>query len=243
MSEPHAQPTSPSTTSAFQCAHINDLGGVTLETSGRLDADSATRLEELLRGALTDATLVVLDLQAVVLIDPNAVTAIVRTHQDAHANGRRLVIIGPPNHVGTALKHAGAEGALNIIDYSDAARIDPRSVGRLELDIQPSPSPGAPHILVACRGEIDRATAPQLRDAIAGLELGNVIVDLTGTSFMDSTGLSTLLNALRRLTRQEHRLVVICPPGPVRDVLRLTALLETLNVVDDHRAAERVMTR
>jgi anti-anti-sigma factor len=112
-----------------------------------------------------------------------------------------------------------------------------------QFTLRISEEPGVPRIRLACRGEIDAATAPQLRDAIAGLKLGDLIVDLCDTWFIDSTGLSTLLNALRRLTRQGHRLIVVCPPGSVHDTLRLTALLETLNVVDNQVAAERSLAR
>lgn len=244
MSEPQPQSTSSPATSraspAFECARTRGLGGLTLEFRGRLDAEAADRLQQILRDALTDARLVVLDLQTVDLIDPAGVLAIVQANQAARAEGRRLVIVRPPADVGTALRFDGTDGGLTVIETSAAARTAPHSVGGLELDIEHSAASDPPHCLLACRGEIDMATVTQLRDAIASLEPGDVIVDLSGTSFMDSTGLSALLDA--RLARQEHLLVVVCPAGPVRDVFRLTALIETLNVVDNRTAAERMLS-
>ena len=49
-------------------------------------------------------------------------------------------------------------------------------------------------------GELDTHTAPQFVDALAGVADGTaVVVDLEGTSFMSSAGLSAMLNAERRL--------------------------------------------
>jgi len=70
---------------------------------------------------------VVLDLQAVVAIDPSGVYAIVLASRAAHVEGRRLVIVRPPNHVDAALKHAGADGALTVVDTSAAARRAPHA--------------------------------------------------------------------------------------------------------------------
>jgi anti-anti-sigma factor len=83
-------------------------------------------------------------------------------------------------------------------------------------------------------GEVDLLTAPRLGMAIddkvrAGRN--DLVVDLHDADFIDSVGLHILLNASRRLTRQGRGLVVVCPQGPVRRVLELSRLIETLNVV------------
>jgi anti-sigma B factor antagonist len=70
-------------------------------------------------------------------------------------------------------------------------------------------------------------------------EEGTVIVDLTAVTFMDSTGLSILLNARRRYTAAGRTLLVLCPDGPARRVLRLSGLEETLSVCDSLGAALR----
>jgi anti-anti-sigma factor len=68
---------------------------------------------------------------------------------------------------------------------------------------------------------------------------GPVVLDLTETTFIDSAGISTLLNGLRRLTRLRRKLVVICPPGPARRVFDLLGLVGTFEIVDS-RAEARV---
>jgi anti-anti-sigma factor len=89
-------------------------------------------------------------------------------------------------------------------------------------------------------GQIDRSTAPALRDELrraASTGNGTVIVDLLQTVFIDSTGLSILLKAQRGLTREGRTLRVVSPEGPVRRVLAVTRLMETLGVCETLDAA------
>jgi anti-anti-sigma factor len=89
--------------------------------------------------------------------------------------------------------------------------------------------------LIAVRGDVDSSTAPILADALRRATVdgeGRVVLDLCETSFIDSAGISTLLNGLRRLTRQRRKLVVVCPPGPPRRVFELLGLVGTFDLVD-----------
>ena len=104
------------------------------------------------------------------------------------------------------------------------------STGELELEEQ---SLGDGH-LIAARGEIDHGTARQLADSLRRVTLdgeGDVVLDLTATSFIDSAGISTLLNGLRRLTRLRRKLIVVCPPGAPRRVFELLGLVGTFHIV------------
>jgi anti-sigma B factor antagonist len=68
--------------------------------------------------------------------------------------------------------------------------------------------------VVSLRGELDVATVPQFRQALAAVtddaSVNCVCVDLIEVTFIDSTGLMTLLNALRRMVRRDGRLVIAC---------------------------------
>ncbi|MFL5824738.1 MAG: STAS domain-containing protein [Solirubrobacteraceae bacterium] len=88
-------------------------------------------------------------------------------------------------------------------------------------------------------GEVDLMTAPRLAahlDSVVRRGHDDVVMDLTGTEFLDSAGLYVLLNAQRRLARRSRRLKVICGRGPVRQVIELARLVETLNVADPEQA-------
>jgi anti-sigma B factor antagonist len=86
---------------------------------------------------------------------------------------------------------------------------------------------------VAVDGEIDLLRSDELRARLAEASDGGgsvVIVDLSRCLFIDSRGLSTLLNAARRLTRSGGALAVVCPnPTPYR-VFEVTKTRDTLNV-------------
>jgi anti-sigma B factor antagonist len=95
------------------------------------------------------------------------------------------------------------------------------------------------------RGELDL-------DASAGMEapLGRaaadldhpLVIDLTACTFIDSVGLAKLLHGAKPLQDGGSNVAVVCPEGEVRNLLRLTALDQTIPVFegfDDALAALR----
>jgi anti-anti-sigma factor len=81
------------------------------------------------------------------------------------------------------------------------------------------PAGAVPVIRVA--GELDFLTAPRLRAAL--LEVfakhpGDCVVDMTATAFMDSIGMSVLIQAAQRL-RTENASLEVRPSAEVRKVL------------------------
>jgi anti-sigma B factor antagonist len=90
---------------------------------------------------------------------------------------------------------------------------------------------------VVVSGELDLATAPRLSAAVAEHGGAKVLVlDMTATTFIDSTGVRALLQADRRAARSGSRLVVVAGDGPVRRVLELCELDGRLTIVRDHPA-------
>jgi anti-sigma B factor antagonist len=98
--------------------------------------------------------------------------------------------------------------------------------------------------VVAVRGEIDLFTAPEFKQRVmtpivAGVE--HVIVDLTGTTFIDSSSLGALIGAHRRLKSRGSRLVVACSNDAILRTFRITGLDSVFRLVDsvDGAADER----
>ena len=94
--------------------------------------------------------------------------------------------------------------------------------------------------LIAANGEIDQVSSRLVADALRRATLageGDVVLDMSETRFIDSAGISTLLNGLRRLTRQRRKLIVVCPPGPPRRVFETLGLVGTFELVDSRREA------
>jgi anti-sigma B factor antagonist len=88
-------------------------------------------------------------------------------------------------------------------------------------------------VLIAVSGEIHVSTAPEfsrrLNSAIADGKTA-VVLDLTGTEFIDSTGLSVLLNGLRRVTRQRGRMAIVCTNPTVLRLFEITRLDSTFDI-------------
>ncbi len=81
--------------------------------------------------------------------------------------------------------------------------------------------------VVTAVGEVDVFTAPSLDEALsAPISAGNrcLIVDLSGVDFLDSTGLSVLVKALKRVRESEGSLDVVVSADRVAKVFRLTGL-------------------
>jgi anti-sigma B factor antagonist len=88
-------------------------------------------------------------------------------------------------------------------------------------------------VTVAVAGEIDLSTADQLDDAIREAErteTNRIVVDLSGLSFVDSTGLGVLLEAIKRNRRDGNRLSFV--PSKHEAVTRLLALTGTTELLD-----------
>lgn len=94
-------------------------------------------------------------------------------------------------------------------------------------------------------GELDILTAPRLSaelHTIVRKTRADLVVDLRRAVFIDSAGLYVLLNVHRRLDRAGRKLTVVCDDGPVRRVIELARLTETLGVVSSiqHHASSKV---
>jgi anti-sigma B factor antagonist len=87
--------------------------------------------------------------------------------------------------------------------------------------------------IVAVDGEIHVSTAPEFSGALAAtVESGRVrlVLDLSGVMFIDSTGLSVLLNVLRRVTRAGGRMAVVCSNPTVLRLFEITQLHTTFDI-------------
>ena len=94
--------------------------------------------------------------------------------------------------------------------------------------------------VVALRGEIDALTAPKLGSRLFRLcDEGKraVVVDLSEVTFLDSTGLGVLLNALRHFTARRGELVLVCPTERVLRPFQITGLAGHLTIFDSREKA------
>lgn len=83
-------------------------------------------------------------------------------------------------------------------------------------------------------GEIDLATADRLASALEEVRSngpGNLVVDLSKSPFMDSTGLKTLVLANRRFAEDGRELVLAVHGGPISRLIDVSGVDTTIRVV------------
>src|ERR1700739_4867897 len=88
-------------------------------------------------------------------------------------------------------------------------------------------------VRVQVRGELDMSTSPQLDETLRReIDAGKrVVVDLSEIAFIDSTGLNSLITALRASDSNGGALVVSPSlPAQVRKVLEVTGLNRVLPI-------------
>ena len=100
--------------------------------------------------------------------------------------------------------------------------------------------------IIAVEGEIHVSTAPEFSGVLAAaIEAGRtlLVLDLSGVMFIDSTGLSVLLNALRRLTRAGGAMAVVCSNPTVLRLFEITKLDSTFDLHPDLELALAAVQR
>jgi len=97
------------------------------------------------------------------------------------------------------------------------------------------------HVL-AVRGEIDLFTAPELKQVLAeSIEAGRIriIVDLTETTFLDSTALGVLIGAVKRLRSRDGALALVNVDENIAKTFEITGLDQIFTILDTREEAVR----
>ena len=99
--------------------------------------------------------------------------------------------------------------------------------------------------IVSPTGEVDAVTAPALgRRLLSLFEEGKtgLVVDLSRVTFLDSTGIGVLVDALRRLKTRQGRLVLVCPSERLLRPFEITGLTNYLGIVGTREEALGALT-
>lgn len=97
-------------------------------------------------------------------------------------------------------------------------------------------------VTVTLTGELDISNAAGVENRLIALEQSRpatLVVDLRQVTFIDSTGLSLLINADNRARKADRRLTILTDGGPVLRILRTVGLDERLDVVGESEAGAR----
>jgi anti-sigma B factor antagonist len=103
-----------------------------------------------------------------------------------------------------------------------------------EFRIEEREDRGVP--VIAVIGEIDVATAPQLRECLHGVIANGhstVVLDLLGVTFLDSTALGVLVGALKRCRELGGELHVVVADARIMKIFEITGLTKVFPIAEE----------
>jgi anti-sigma B factor antagonist len=116
----------------------------------------------------------------------------------------------------------------------------PDRIGEKTVDLTLATQEVEGATIVAVGGEIDVYTAPRLRDKITELVADgvyNLIIDMEGVEFLDSTGLGGLVGGLKKVRAHDGSLRLICTQERLLKIFRITGLAKVFTIHDSAAAA------
>ncbi len=87
--------------------------------------------------------------------------------------------------------------------------------------------------VLSAHGEIDVATAPQLRQQIVELASASsapLVIDLEGVDFLDSTGLGVLVSGLKRFRTLGSDVLLVATRPRILKVFEITGLTQVFSI-------------
>lgn len=95
-------------------------------------------------------------------------------------------------------------------------------------------------IVVVVAGEVDMVTTPQLRECVQDQiaeQPGVLVLDLSGLSFLGSSGLAVLVESLEQCRAKEIALRLVCTSREVLRPMEATGLTELFEIHPDLETA------
>ena len=91
-------------------------------------------------------------------------------------------------------------------------------------------------VTISLKGELDLSSVGKVQEELRRVEAEGpavLVLDLSNLTFLDSTGLRTVVTADERARENGRRLVVVRGPDAVQRVFAITRLEERLEMIDD----------
>ena len=98
---------------------------------------------------------------------------------------------------------------------------------------------GADYV-VSLGGEVDLYTAPELKQELhrlVGEGATRIVIDMTETTFIDSTTLGVLLSVVKRVRPEGGSVVLVCPDRNVKRIFEITLLDRVFPIFESRDAA------
>ena len=95
-------------------------------------------------------------------------------------------------------------------------------------------------VVCAIEGEINITTSPELRklfDKFIRSNIKKVIIDFKNVSYIDSSGLATLIEMLQRLKKIEGSLKLVSMPQKIKNIFEITKLDKLFEIFETKEEA------
>ena len=89
------------------------------------------------------------------------------------------------------------------------------------------------YTVLSVHGEVDVYTAPKFRERLIELVTEGkhqIVVDLDGVDFLDSTGLGVLVGALKRVKAHDGTLSLVCTQDKILKIFKITGLTKVFPI-------------
>lgn len=94
--------------------------------------------------------------------------------------------------------------------------------------------------ILRINGDVDLYSSPKVRKQILSLikkTCSNLLVDLNGVTYMDSSGVATLVEALQLMRKKKGNLKLYSLRPAIRDVFELSRLDKVFDICEDEQQA------
>lgn len=98
--------------------------------------------------------------------------------------------------------------------------------------------------VVEIQGEIDVYTSPKVKEIITELiekESFNLIINLEGVRYIDSTGLGVLIGALKKVREKEGCINLVCNNPQIKKIFNITGLVKIFGIFKNEEEALKGM--
>ena len=98
-------------------------------------------------------------------------------------------------------------------------------------------------VIIALKGEIDLEFSNDMREVLLGAvgDAEGIVVDLSGVSMIDSSGIASLLEAFQNARKRGKNFVLAAADDSVLRVLKLARLDTVFHVEDDLDSAKKAL--
>lgn len=100
-------------------------------------------------------------------------------------------------------------------------------------------------VVVEIKGDVDLYSSPEFRKVIISLaekKVANILINLANVSYMDSSGVATLVEGLQQVSKYHGKLMLFGLDAAVKEVFELSRLDRVFEIYSDEESATEALS-